>query len=123
MNSVNPIRDPEKIEEMKKILRKQSYRNYFLFVAGINVGLRIGDLLPLKVGDVREKSHIVIREQKTGKEKRFRINENLQREVQEYVEELNDEDYLFPSRQGRKKPLTRVSAAKLSIKLSVLSFS
>ena len=113
MNSVNPIRDPEKIEEMKKILREQSFRNYFLFVAGINVGLRIGDLLPLKVGDVRERSHIIIREQKTGKEKKFRINENLQREVSNYVQELNDEDYLFPSRQGRKRPLTRVSAWRI----------
>ena len=113
MNSVNPIRDPEKIEEMKKILREQSFRNYFLFVAGINVGLRIGDLLPLKVGDVRERSHIIIREQKTGKEKKFRINENLQREVSDYVQELSDEDYLFPSRQGRKKPLTRVSAWRI----------
>ena len=113
MNSVNPIRDPEKIELMKKILREQSFRNYFLFVAGINVGLRIGDLLPLKVGDVRERSHIIIREQKTGKEKKFRINENLQREVSNYVQELSDEDYLFPSRQGRKRPLTRVSAWRI----------
>jgi len=113
MNSVNPIRDPEKIEEMKKILREQSFRNYFLFVAGINVGLRIGDLLPLKVGDVREQSHIIIREQKTGKEKKFRINENLQREVSDYIQGLSDEDYLFPSRQGGKRPLTRVSAWRI----------
>ncbi|KXS48513.1 MAG: integrase family protein, partial [Halanaerobium sp. T82-1] len=66
MNKVEPIRDKDKIEEIKNILRQQSYRNYILFVLGINTGLRISDMLKLKVEDVRNKSHIVIREQKTS---------------------------------------------------------
>lgn len=113
MNSVNPIRDQEKIEQMKKILREQSFRNYFLFVAGINIGIRVGDLLRLKVEDVRERSHIVIREQKTGKEKKFKINENLQREIDCYVRGRDDDEFLFLSRQGGKRPLTRVSAWRI----------
>lgn len=113
MNSVNPIRDQEKIEQMKKILREQSFRNYFLFVAGINIGVRVGDLLRLKVGDVRERSHIVIREQKTGKEKKFKINDNLQREIDCYVRGRADDEFLFLSRQGGKRPLTRVSAWRI----------
>jgi len=113
MNSVNPIRDPEKIEQMKKILREQSFRNYFLFVAGINIGIRIGDLLRLRVVDVRERSHIVIREQKTGKEKRILINENLQREITSYVAGRGDDEFLFLSRQGGKRALTRVTAWRI----------
>lgn len=113
MNSVNPIRDQEKIEQMKKILREQSFRNYFLFVSGINIGIRVGDLLRLRVEDVRERSHIVIREQKTGKEKKFKINDNLQREIDGYVRGRDDDEFLFLSRQGGKRPLTRVSAWRI----------
>ena len=43
MNKVEPIRDKNKIKEIKNILKKKSYRNYMLFVLGINTGLRIGD--------------------------------------------------------------------------------
>lgn len=55
MNTVQPIRDIAMIAALKDVLMKQHYRNYFLFVLGINTGLRISDLLTLKVGDVREK--------------------------------------------------------------------
>lgn len=56
MNKVEPIRDKNKIKEIKNILKKKSERNYMLFVLGINTGLRIGDLLSLKVEDVKDKS-------------------------------------------------------------------
>jgi len=49
MNKVEPIRDKAKIAELKKILREQSYRNYILFVLGINTGLRISDMLKLRL--------------------------------------------------------------------------
>jgi len=41
MNYVQPIRDIPKIEEMKDILKRKNYRDYFLFLFGINSGLRI----------------------------------------------------------------------------------
>ena len=53
MKTVQPIRDIAMIAAMKDVLMKQHYRNYFLFVLGINTGLRISDLLALRVGDVR----------------------------------------------------------------------
>lgn len=55
MKTVQPIRDIAMIAAMKDVLMKQHYRNYFLFVLGINTGLRISDLLALRVGDVRGK--------------------------------------------------------------------
>lgn len=55
MEFVQPIRSVKKLEEMKKVLRCRSERDWFLMVMGINVGLRISDLLPLKVNDVRNK--------------------------------------------------------------------
>ena len=112
MKVVQPIRDKEKIEEIKRILRHESYRNYFLFVMGINTGLRISDLLPLQVKDVRNKTHIVIREKKTGNIKRFLINNALRQEIDEYTQGMNDDDYLFKSERGNK-PIQRVQAYKI----------
>lgn len=38
-----------------------------IFFVGINAGLRVSDLLSLKVDDIRGKKHIVVKEQKTSK--------------------------------------------------------
>ncbi|NNU94690.1 site-specific integrase [Geobacillus sp. NFOSA3] len=115
--TVQPIRSKEKIEEIKKLLKKESERDYFLFVMGINCGLRISDMLKLKVGDVRGKQYIKIKEGKTDKFKRFRINAALQKEINNYTEGMADEDYLFPSRKG-DKPITRVQAYRILNKVA-----
>jgi len=113
MNKVEPIRDKRKIAEFKNILRQQSYRNYILFVLGINTGLRISDMLKLKVEDVRNKSHIVIREQKTSKNKRFLINSNLRQELEDYCQDMRGEEHLFQSRIGTNKPISRFQAYRI----------
>lgn len=113
MELVQPIRDKAKIQEVKDILKSQSMRDYMLFVIGINTGLRISDILNLKVSDVKDKTHIIIKEQKTGKNKRFLINSSLKKEINAYIKEMNDDDYLFQSRKGDNKPLTRVQAYRI----------
>lgn len=111
MKIVQPIRDREKIEEIKIVLREKSYRNYFLFVFGINSGLRISDILPLKVSDVKDKDHLILTEKKTGKFKRFLLNPGLRIEIKKYTSGMQPNEYLFPSRIGHKnKPITRVMA-------------
>lgn len=113
MNKVEPIRDKNKIKEIKNILKKKSYRNYMLFVLGINTGLRIGDLLSLKVEDVKNKSHIIMKEQKTSKNKQFLINDNLRRELNKYIKGMTDDEYLFQSRVGKNKALSRFQAYRI----------
>lgn len=113
MELVQPIRDKEKIQELKNILNKQNPRDYMLFVIGINTGLRISDILNLKVSDVKGKTHITIKEQKTGKNKRFLINSSLKQEIDNYIKDMNIDDYLFQSRKGDNKPLTRVQAYRI----------
>jgi len=98
-NTVQPIRDLDKLEEMKAVLKRNNYRDFMMFVVGINTGLRISDLLKLTVGQVSN-SHIMIIEQKTGKKKRFPINRHLRELLDEYTLGMNDDDYLFPSRKG-----------------------
>ncbi len=91
MNFVQPIREKEKIEAVKNQLLKSGYRDYLLFVMGINTGLRISDLIKLRVSDVKDKTHILITEQKTSKQKRFLINTNLKEILDGYINNLADE--------------------------------
>ena len=113
MNFVQPIRDIEIIEKVKNELLKSGYRDYLLFIMGINTGLRISDLLKIRVEDVRNKTHLIITEQKTDKQKRFLINNGLKEHLDSYIQNLKDNDYIFQSRQGYNKPLTRVQAYRI----------
>ena len=111
MNEVQPIRDKEIIAKFKNKLLKKSYRDYMLFVVGINTGLRISDILPLRVKDVVGK-HIIIKEKKTNKNKRLWINNTLRTELDKYIADMDDDDLLFPSRKG-DKPISRIQAYRI----------
>jgi integrase len=112
MKYVQPIRDREKIEAMKEFLYRQSPRNHFLFVLGINTGLRISDLLPLQVQNVRGKEYLTLYEQKTGKANRIRLNQTLKNAIQTYTRDMLDDEYLFPSYRT-DKPITRIQAYRI----------
>jgi integrase len=112
MRTVQPIRDIERIAAMKAELLKTGRRNWFLFVLGINTGLRISDILKLKVKDVKGKSHLMIYEQKTGKYKRFKINRELQQHILSYTANMDDEEYLFKSLRS-PFPIKRIQAYKI----------
>ena len=118
MNYVQPIRSKEKIEEMKQELKKNGTRDYLLFIVGINTGLRISDLIKLQVQDILNsdrtlKTHIEIIEQKTKKKKRFRLNQIWAEELYQYIKNMDMKDYIFKSRNGVNKPITRVRAYDL----------
>jgi integrase len=109
MEYVEPIRNRKTIDDIKKILKATNLRNYCLFILGINSGLRICDLLNLKIKDVMDekrkiKDRITIREQKTGKIKNFPIADTAKKALMEYLitrDFLLDEP-LFLSKKGKK---------------------
>ncbi len=113
MKTVQPIREKEKIEQMKMELLKSGLRDYMLFVIGINTGLRISDILNLKVEDVKDNTHIVIKEKKNGKNKRFLINNSLKTELDKYIHGMGNNEYLFQSRKGTNKSISRVQAYRV----------
>lgn len=113
MELVQPIRDKEVINKFKNELLKNGYRDYMLFVIGINTGLRISDILKLQVEDVKDKTHIVIREQKTSKRTRVLINSMLREDIEKYIEGMDNTEYLFKSRKCQNKPITRVQAYRI----------
>ncbi|WP_405308352.1 tyrosine-type recombinase/integrase [Methanobrevibacter sp.] len=95
--AAEPIKDRTVIEKIKTELNIKKTRKYYaLFCTGINVGLRISDLLQLKVNDVKS-GYVRTKETKTGKFKQFPINATLKAVLDNYIEEFkfNDEDFLF----------------------------
>ena len=105
---VDPIRRLEDIKAIKCMLSDKP-RDLLLFTIGINNGLRAGDLLRLKVKDVRylkEGDGINIREMKTGKDNILMVNKPVYKALRNYLEKVDpsDDDFLFPSRK-RKTPL------------------
>lgn len=110
MNTVEPIRDMNLVHDIADYLKARNERDYVMFLFGIYSGLRISDILPFRVRDVRDKDYLMIRERKTNKEKRFPINDELKPVIKYYIAEKKDYEYLFKSKKGTNKPISRQQA-------------
>jgi len=95
MTTVEPIRNKQDLEKIKNRLLKTNFRDYVLFLFGINTGLRISDILNLDVKDVKNKNFIQIKEQKTGKIKKFPINKYLKVILKTYTKDKQESLPLF----------------------------
>lgn len=120
MNEVGAIKDRKQIDKVKAVLRKNSFRDYLLFVMGINTGLRISDLLNLTFKDVLDDAGAIsdtikVKEKKTGKTKTFFVNETVKKALHEYMKDVDVTPlgYLFPSRKGDNQPITRIQAYRI----------
>lgn len=112
MNFVEPIRNPDMIEAIMKHLKDGNERNYIMFLIGIYSGLRISDILQLKVKHISHKE-IRIREQKTGKQRKIVLHRKLKGPLHEYIEDKEPWEYLIKSREGFNRPITRDMAYKI----------
>lgn len=108
---VEPIRRHEDIEKMMDYLKGKGQREYMLFFLGINVFLRISDLVQLKRKDFSG-GYLVVREGKTKKEKKQKLHPAVLNDLNVYFDTMNigPDDYLFTSQKMKYKSLSRVSA-------------
>ena len=115
MNIVEPIRDEEKITDIENYLKVKNERNYILFLVGLHTGLRISDILRLRVSDVYKKSTIYLTEKKTGKRKVIAASNKMKKALNAYIEKHNmqQEDYLIKSRKGFNNPIGRNMAYRI----------
>ena len=102
--------------------KEQAYisdRNYMILHLGRNLAFRIEDLLQLKVGNFQNGS-IYTREFKTNKEQYFELHPSLAKDIESYINrnKLVEEEYLFKSRKGLNKPITRQRAWQIIKDLS-----
>ncbi len=123
MSTTQPIRTPEQLQLFKDYYRtvKPNGRNYRLIVLGLNSALRISDLLYLTYGDLYDhernawRTHLTVREQKTGKENRIYINREIRRAVRESggLSQKAPDDWLFASQMQSARPLSRYQAYRV----------
>lgn len=107
MNFVEPIRDKTTVQDIADYLKAKDPKYHIMYMIGIYSGLRISDILKLKVRDVRGKDRIKIREKKTGKEKIFPVHRELAAALESYCEGMRDCDYIVPSARAVNKAVSR----------------
>lgn len=111
MNEVQAIKSRQHIEQLKESLHG---RDLLLFTLGINIGLRISDLLSLTVGQLRNQDSVTIIESKTKKKRTFALNESAKDAIASLIpSDASDNDYAFASRKGANKPIGRVQAYRI----------
>ena len=121
--SVQPVKDRNKLSRMLEYLElKGNKRAPLLLKFGLNTGLRINDILRLKVkhlfdsnGDLKE--YLDLFESKTIKRrnrklKQIKLNSIIRPELISYVEYygLESNDWIFFSLRDPSRPLDRVRA-------------
>lgn len=120
MAKVYPIKDKKKIALIKKILIKENReRDWIMIAIGINTGLRISDILQLKVKHVRNKNRINgIKSKKTKKTIDIIINKNLREELNSYIKGKKAEEYLIKTTNQENgevvnKPISTTQAYRI----------
>jgi integrase len=112
------ILERETVDEMIYNTRRQ--RDRLILELQARCGLRIGELLKLKVSDVSDRT-ITLREPKSGKEaERAYMPENVSKKLAEYIKEkaLQGEARIFPICYSTARSLVRGLGAKLNVHVS-----
>ena len=113
MNFVEPIRDKTTVQDIADYLKEVNEKYYIMYMIGIYSGLRVSDILKLKVRDVKDKTDLKLREKKTGKEKLFPVNAELARALAAYCQDKKDYDFIVPSERARNKAVSREYAYRI----------
>ncbi|RSD29462.1 tyrosine-type recombinase/integrase [Mesobacillus subterraneus] len=116
MKTVSAIKSKKQINSMKEYLEQHSLRDYCLFVLGINSGIKLQELLRLRVqevcgtdGEITE----LLGHPHYGNPPIF-LNDAIRQALKKYINEyyLIDTDYLFRSRKT-DEPITRQQAYRI----------
>lgn len=117
MNFVQPIRDPQLIRAITNYLKETNPRNHILFLFGIYTGLRISDILRLRVSDVKGKKFLIISESKTQRKKNnqrtIELNPTLRNALRSYLKDKENHEFLIKSRVGKNRAITRERAYEI----------
>lgn len=118
MNEVEAIKTTEDITTVQTLLLKHAGQDFAdIFKLGINVALRISDLLSLTYEQLDlERRELIIKEGKTGKTRTIRLNETALEIIERRRRHSPNDNFLFQSHCNRgkkiKKPINRSSVAR-----------
>ena len=106
------------ISYLWKMICRQKYLKFRLIFKFICIQISYcdcittgSDILALDVKDVKDKTFIELREQKTNKYKQFPINERIQADIKDFIQDKGIEEPLFLSQKDNR--LSRVQAYKI----------
>ena len=94
---------------ISKLERDCEYKYCLLIAIGVFSGLRISDLLQLRFSHFEDIEILTIKERKTGKTRRIKINPDLKTIINRIKEKMNPKDpnqFIFLNRYG-SKPIDR----------------
>jgi integrase len=117
--TVEPIREINKINRMYCYLETKDPKYGLMFKVGLNTGLRISDILPLRTRDIFNsdgsfRDHLILNEKKTGKEKKIKINAALRKEILMLVPKGKSPENAFLFRNPRTQDhIQRIQAYKV----------
>lgn len=134
MGTTHPIKDKDDLEALKNfyLYQERNLRNYALINTGLNTALRVSDLLSLRWNDAynftrhRFRRHLILSEQKTGKEACIAINQSVQEALSLYltsVPRAKPQDYIFVGRRfgthlSRSQAFRIIKHASFALNLS-----
>ena len=110
-----PVKSKAKINEIIEWMTEhRTQRDTLLFRFGINVGLRVGDILPIRYNDIYNgdgefKEYLVVQEKKTKKEVRRILHNKLRIHLDHYTIDRPalklENGYIFYSQLHPDKPV------------------
>lgn len=119
MAATEPIRDKKQLKALGDyFLKRGQFRNYVLVVMGACTVLRISDLLRVRWEDVYDenrgqfRTHLSIREKKTGKQRSIALNKQILHALRLFLPYRRGV-FLFTSNRKNGNPISRVQAWRI----------
>ncbi|MBM7421703.1 MULTISPECIES: tyrosine-type recombinase/integrase [Spongiibacter] len=114
MAVVDAVKTIDEVKDVARLLKKHRGEIYSdLWVFGVNVGLRISDLLSVTMVQARS-GVLEILEGKTGKKRKVTLNDTAKAIVNKRIVDNPSHIYLFQvdSNRAKNKPLSRSAVSK-----------
>ena len=123
MGTTQPIKNRNELRLFQEYYHHimPSARNYALVMLGLHTALRISDILNLQWGDVYDfnnqtfRTHLSVREQKTGKENTIALNPQALAALAAYMSSrtCHETNYIFTKTTDFSQPLNRSQAYRI----------
>ena len=101
MNQVEAVKTQKQREQIEAHLQEAGQIYFDIWKTGVNLALRIGDLLSLTMADVKKldaaEPMLQLVEEKTGKQRQIRVNRSALTVMQRRLKENPKHRYLFQS--------------------------
>ena len=115
---------------IRKLAKDENYKMSLLVALGCFTGLRISDILALRWNQILKTNEFTIFEKKTGKKRIIRLNQQLQKHIEEcykHIKPIGEKAPILVSQKGTVFSIQRINIIlkeiKAKYKLKVKNFS